>query len=134
MDDDLAEAFKLFQDAKRDADTANRKLEVREMILLKLMEARRRKTIEVWDGKVKCTATYTRRNTMKINEIGLRKALTARVFDRYTVKKLDRHALEQAMGDGKVDPVVVARFVETEPGKTYVTYRVKDEDGQATDL
>ena len=91
------------------------------------MEENQRKNINfVIDGK-KFSTTYTQRTTNQINEEGLRKALSAQVFDRYTVKKLDKKALEKAMTDGEIDPVVVAQFVEQVPGKTYLTYRAKEE-------
>jgi hypothetical protein len=91
------------------------------------MEVNQRKTVAYEEDGVKYTATYTQRTTNQINEEGLRKALTAQVYDKFTVKKLDRKALEKAMTDGEVDPVVVAKFVEQVPGKTYLTYRAKEE-------
>jgi hypothetical protein len=90
------------------------------------MEKGQKKTLSYEaDGK-KFSATYTQRTTNQINEAGLRKAMGARTFDKYTVKKLDRKALEKAMTDGDVDPMVVAKFVEQVPGKTFLTYRAKE--------
>lgn len=82
------------------------------------------------DGLV-FSATYTQRSTTQINEQGLRKALGARVFDKYTIKKLDRKAMEKAMEEGVVDPTTVAQYVEQVPGKTFLTYRVKEETDEA---
>ena len=113
--------------AKQDADKAVSRLSDAEAKLLNLMENKKHKTVGFSWGGVKHTATYTQRTTNQINENGLRKALTAKVYDRFTVKKLDRKALENAMTDGEIDPVIVAKFVEQVPGKTYLTYRTKDE-------
>ena len=98
------------------------------------MKANQRKTVTLESEGRKFTATYTQRTTTQIDERGLRKALTAKVFDKFTVKKLDRKALEAAMGEGAVDPMVVAKFVEQVPGKTYLTYREKDKNDEAADL
>lgn len=90
------------------------------------MTENQRKTLAfVFEGK-KFSTTYTRRTTNQINEDGLRKALGASVFDKYTKKTLDKKALERAMSDGDVDPVVVARFVEQIPGKEFITFRKTD--------
>lgn len=129
------QAFLVYINAKRDADQALRRLETAEVKLLQIMEKHQRKNLGYTDdGGTKFTATYTQRTTTQIDEKGLRKALGARVFDKHTVKKLDRKALEKAMSDGVVDPMVVAKFVEQVPGKTYLTYRAKKEADEAEDL
>jgi hypothetical protein len=95
------------------------------------MERKQRKTVtDTLDGHT-FSATYTQRTTTQINEEGLRKAMGARVFNKYTIRKLDRKALEKAMGDGVVDPTLVAQYVEQVPGKTFLTYRVKEENSEA---
>lgn len=127
LDTDEQEALLNYIDAKRDADQANSRLTNAEAKLLGLMETKQRKTLGYTIDGTKFTATYTQRTTNQINETGLRKALTAKVFDKFTVKKLDRKALEKAMSDGDVDPLIVAKFVDQVPGKTYLTYRAKDE-------
>jgi len=128
----VAEAFRDFITKKTDADRAIRALEDAEAKLLGLMESKQIKTAtQQYDG-IKFSATYTQRTTHQINEQGLRKALGARAFDKFTVKKLDRKALEQAMSNGDVDPMVVAKFVDQVPGKTFLTYRAREEnDGEA---
>lgn len=120
--------------AKRDADQAISRLETAEVKLLQSMEKKQRKTLNFTLDGVKHTATYTQRTTNQIDEKGLRKALTARIFDKYVQKKLDRKALEKAMTDGDVDPVIVAKFVEQVPGKTYLTYRQKKEEDEAASV
>lgn len=121
-------------DAKRDADQALSRLETLEHKLLQLMEQNKKKSLGFTIDGVKFSATYTQRTTNQIDEKGLRKALTAKVYDRFTVKKLDRKALEKAMTDGDVDPVIVAKFVEQVPGKTYLTYRSRNEEDEAASV
>lgn len=124
----LTEVLAWYLQAREDADLANERLKTAERHLLKHMEDRQHKTVRLNDGTRTFTATYTQRMTNQIDEKGLRKALRAKVYDKYTVRKLDRKALERAMTDGEVDPIVVARFVAQVPGETYLTYRVKDAD------
>jgi len=131
QDPELSGAFEHYRNAKVDADQAISRLEDAEAKLLKVLEAKQRKTVtDKRDGLV-FSATYTQRSTTQINEAGLRKALGARVFDKYTIKKLDRKAMEKAMEEGVVDPTTVAQYVEQVPGKTFLTYRVKEETDEA---
>lgn len=124
-------AFQKLIRARKIADSAHRLVELAETELLDEMEQQKTKTVSTTqDGHV-FSATYTQRSSTQLNEPGLRRALTARVFDKYTVRKLDRKALEQAMTAGEVDPVVVAQFAEQVPGKTFLTYRVKEERNEA---
>lgn len=108
--------------------TAQEQLTYSEGQLLDYMEANQEKTVVFNEDGKQYTATYTQRTSNVINEIGLRKALRAPVYDRYTKKVLDRKALAQAMSDGEVDPEVVAKFWDPVPGVRYLTFRVKDED------
>lgn len=92
------------------------------------MEADQRKTFH-WsaDGQPH-TLTYVRGSTTRIDEVGLRKAMGARNFDRYTRKTLDRRAMEKAMGAGEVDTVTVSRFVTVVPKKPYLNHSHKEEE------
>lgn len=56
-------------------------------------------------------ATYVAPVRVKIDEKGLRKALTARVYDKFTVKTLDRKKMEEAMERDEIDARVVAKYV-----------------------
>ena len=126
------EALINYIEAKKDADRASERLAGAEAALLEQMQEHKRKNLTLASEGLKFSATYTQRTTNEIDEAGLRKALSAPVFDKFTVKKLDRKALERAMSDGDIDPVVVAQFVQQVPGKTFVTYRVKEvEDDEA---
>lgn len=128
MDHSLDLAFATYRGAKVNADRANDRLAEAEQVLLKELEARKQKTLTYSTDRVKFSVTYTQRDGAKINEQGLRRALTAKVFDKFTVKKLDRKALVKAMEEGEIDPRVVAQYVEDVPGKVYLTYRVKEID------
>lgn len=92
------------------------------------MEDHREKTLAMSQGGKQYSVTYTQRTNVQINEAGLRKALRASVYDKYTKKVLDRKALEDAMGKGIVDPMLVAKYVTEAPGARYLTFRAKDED------
>jgi hypothetical protein len=63
-----------------------------------------------------------------IDETGLRKALTAKVFDRFTKRVLDKKAMEAAMDSGLVNPVTVSKYVSLKPSRPYLEYRVKEID------
>ena len=90
------------------------------------MEADQRKSFH-WnrDGRAH-NLTYVQGHTTYIDEPGLRKALTAKVFDRYTKRVLDRKAMENAMSEGKVDPVTVSKYVTERPKKPYLKYTDKE--------
>jgi len=115
--------------ARDQAEEEFRELESR---LIKQMEADQRKSYH-WavDGRPH-TLTYVRGVTTKIDEVGLRKALGARNFDRYTRRVLDRQAMEKAMSAGEVDTVTVSRFVTNIPKKAYLNHSAKTE-GQQTE-
>lgn len=91
------------------------------------------KTMALEDDNQRVSITYTQRENVTIDEKGLRKALTAKVYDKYTVKKLDRKAMERAMDDGAVDPMVVGKYVTVSKSTPYLTVRVneiKEEESQ----
>ena len=131
MSAELEDAFREYTYYRWSADQANQNCLEAEQRLLKIMEQERRKNVSVSKDGFKFSRTYTRRVNTQIDEKGLRRALTARVFDKYTVRKLDRKKLEQAMDSGVVDPAVVARFVEQTPGKTFLTYRMREDQDEA---
>lgn len=91
------------------------------------MESTEAKSMRAVSGGATRQVTYVQTKTYTVDEKGLRKALTAKVFDKYTVKSLNRPALEKAMGEGEVDPKVVARFVEEKLSKPYLRYSEKED-------
>lgn len=120
--------------ARSERDAAQARVDELGERLIKQMEADQRKSFR-WkaDGLARAV-TYVQKRTAVIDERGLRKALSAKVFDKYTVRKLDRKAMETAMDAGEVDPVTVSRFVTMKPGRAYLEYREKEEtDGQKED-
>lgn len=72
------------------------------------------------------SATYVQRKTYQIDEIRLRKALTAKVYDKFTVRKLDRSALEKAMEAEQVDSKIVAQCATPVVGKPYLKLTTKE--------
>lgn len=84
------------------------------------MKQSKTKTIKVQsDGKTQ-RFTYVSREVTKINEVALRKELTAKVYDKFTDKKLNRSKLEAAMQAGKIDPMIVSKHVEIGEGQPYL--------------
>lgn len=77
--------------------------------------------------------TYVKRSSPVLDEKGLRKALTAKVFDKYTVKKLDRAALEAAMDRGEINAMVVLPFVQMKDGNPYIKYTENKDTDEAQD-
>ena len=125
------ESDQLLQDlveAKQAEAAAHARVMACEGALLNYMEAHREKTLVLNAEDRQFTATYTQRTSTTINEQGLRKALRARVFDKYTKRVLDKKALEQAMSAGDVDPMLVAKYVTAVPGARYLTFREKELD------
>jgi hypothetical protein len=78
----------------------------------------------VWtDAKgMNSSLTYVKPTRVDIDEEGLAQALTPEVFDRYTVRKLDKAKMEKAMDTGEIDPAVVAPYVLTRVSKPYLKY------------
>lgn len=94
--------------------------------LMKQMEADQRKSFR-WTANGRAhSLTFVRRNTVEVDEPGLRKALTAKVFDRYTKRVLDRKRMETAIEAGEVDPITVSRFTTLRPAKAYLDYRERE--------
>lgn len=81
------------------------------------------------DG-VRTSVTYVTRETVHVDEKGLRRALRAKVYDRYTKKVLDKAAMEKAMEAGDVDPMLVAKYCQPVVSKPYLKYTVKDENDE----
>ena len=121
-----------YLDAKKAHDLAGQRLKQAEAALLVRMQEKHQKSYKHTqpDGST-TTVTYVQRNTVEIDEKGLRRALTAKVFDKYTVKKLDRKAMEAAMDTGAVDPMTVARFVTEKPSQPYLKYTYKEGNDDA---
>jgi hypothetical protein len=112
--------------ARQARDKAQAALDDAQARLMKQMEADQRKTYKFSTGHAAYTVSYVQAHTTVIDEAGLRKALGARAFDRYTIKKLDRKAMEKAMDEGKVDPITVSRYVTLQPNKPHLSLTEKE--------
>jgi hypothetical protein len=112
--------------ARAARDEAQDRFEDAQARLLKQMEADQRKSYR-WAGEGRNhNLTYVQGHTTYIDEPGLRRALRAKVFDRYTKRVLDRKAMEKAMDAGEVDPVTVAQYVTQRPKKPFLHYTEKE--------
>lgn len=122
--DDYLAAKARYENAKADYE----ELEAR---LVKQMEADQRKSYRWNADGTRYNLTYVQGHTTLIDEVGLRRAMKAKNFDRYTKRVLDRKAMEAAIDAGEVDKVLVARFVTLRPNKPHLAYRatpVKEEE------
>ena len=108
--------------AKAAADRANHRLKLTEQALLAHMEENQLKSAVIEDSDLVHRVTFVQREVIKIDEKGLRRALRAKVYDQYTVKKLDRKALEGAMERGEVDPMIVSQYATVEKSSPYLRY------------
>jgi hypothetical protein len=115
-----------YLEAKTEYERAKAKLDDAQETLIKQMEADQRKNFRWVEEGLEHRLTYVQQHQTFIDEPGLRKALTAKVFDRYTKRVLDRKAMELAMDAGSVDPITVSRFVTTRPKKAFLTYTEKE--------
>jgi vancomycin resistance protein YoaR len=116
---------------KEAADRAQRQLAEVTAELLAEMESRHTKSHKVVDGPLKRQFTYVQRTTYKVDEDKLKRALTAKVFNRFTTAKLDMKKLEAAMIKGQIDPTIVAQHTEVKVGAPYIKYTegVADAEG-----
>jgi hypothetical protein len=115
-----------YLEAKTEYEKAKQRLDELSDRLIKQMEADQRKSFRWAEEGLERRLTYVQQHQTFIDEPGLRKALTAKVFDRYTKRVLDRKAMELAMDAGTVDPITVSRFVTTRPKKPFLTYTEKE--------
>lgn len=101
--------------------------------LVAQMEANKRKTYEISKDGYVFRATYKQNTQVSIDEQGLRKQMTAPVFDKYTVKKLDRKKLEQALDDDEQLRLVVAPYVTTKKSAPFVQLTMKEDKNEPDD-
>jgi hypothetical protein len=125
MDDPLVTDY---LQARAERDKAQAHLDEVQARLIKQMEQDQRKSFRWEEDGVSRAVTYVAKRTPVIDETGLRKALTAKVFDRFTKRVLDKKAMEAAMDSGLVNPVTVSKYVSLKPSRPYLEYRVKEID------
>jgi hypothetical protein len=107
-------------------DKAQADLDEAQAQLMKQMEADQRKSYRWKSDGVAHTVSYVQAHTTVIDEKGLRRALRAKVFDKYTKRVLDRPAMEKAMDAGLIDPVVVSAYVTRKPNKPHLSVTEKE--------
>lgn len=112
--------------ARAARDKAQQDLDVAQALLMKQMEQDQRKSYRWTSDGQRCSITYTQGHTTAVDEKGLRRALRAPVFDKYTKRVLDRKAMEQAMDAGEIDPITVSRYVTLIPNKPHLTLVQKE--------
>lgn len=105
MDETLADLFDALALLKDEKDEADRKYREVQAMVVAALESRQQKTATVHGRKFTLVAA----ERTVIDEDGLKKGLGAKVWNKFTIRKLDRSKLEQALLDGSVDPVLVAR-------------------------
>lgn len=119
-----------YLDARAHADIAQQRLKNATDALTAEMAEHHQKSLSITRDGIKRTVTYTTRSIFKVDEPGLRKALTAKIYDKYTTKKLDQKALEDAMGTGAVDPMVVSKYITTNTSAAYLRFSEKVESDE----
>lgn len=77
-------------------------------------------------GTTRYTTTVTSKPTYHFNEAGLRKALTAPVYDKYTVRKLDTKKLKEAVEQGDLDSALVAQYTESSYSDPFIKLTTKE--------
>ena len=128
MDDEEEAILVLrYQTAVAEVAKAQATLDMCKRHLLNYMEARSRKTIKVTADGYLLQCTYTQQTTVKVDEKGLKKALGAPVFNKFTKRVLDRRALEAALDKGSVSPVKVTPFITATKSDPFIRFTMKED-------
>jgi hypothetical protein len=127
-----SEALTRFIDAKKAADHAKRELEAAEAELIESLRAAGDKSTSLTEGDKVQRATVVQTETTKIDEEGLRKALGVKLWNKVTVKKVDKAKLTAIIADGEISPELASGFLTVQKNKPYIRYsegqRKDDED------
>jgi hypothetical protein len=102
-----------------------------EATLIAVLEAQELKSTSAEIGDVRYTSTVTSRTQTTFDELGLKKALGARSFNKLTISKLDKTKLETAINEGTLDPAVVAQYTTITPGAASLRLTKKAADAEA---
>jgi hypothetical protein len=130
--EERARAVRQVIEAREAEAKAHEQVKHAEAALAELLAEQQLKTARLQVGNHAYTATVTSRVSHTFDESGLRKALTAKVFDRFTIRKLDAKALKQAVEEGRVDPAVVAQYTQEHTSPPYIQVRSREinDDGE----
>lgn len=132
MSDDYYDLLESYIERRIMRDMAERAFRQSEEKLVAWMEEHRRKSVRLDDGEHIFSATYKQATRTEINEQGLRKALGAPTYDKYTVRALDKKALDKAITDGEISSMTVAPFVTRTTGNPYLQYTTKEKSGDGS--
>lgn len=95
---------------------------------MRLLEEQQLKSSSLQVGQTKWTMSVVTRVTHSFNEQGLRKALSAKTYDKFTEKVLNRTKLKKAVEEGELDPAVVAQYTEEHVSAPFIQVRHKELD------
>lgn len=118
----LTEAVQQYRVARSNLDYAKQVLEKAESDLLNTMAEGQHKSFTINQGDRQSKVTYVQTETVRVNEAGLRKALGARTFNKYTVRKVDKTKLEDGIARGELDGNIVSEYCEIKKSKPYIRY------------
>lgn len=118
--DALVEAVRLLKLAKDMVSAAEEIRTERENEVLSILASAGVKTSTVPLEGMRYRVALVQSERMGFNEPSLRKALSAPVYDKLCDLKLNRNKLEEAIADGRVDPVVVAINTVVTKNKPFV--------------
>ena len=129
--DDERDLLTQFVEARQARDRAQIRLDELQERLTKEMEANQQKSMKYAHNGLAGQVTYVQNTITKIDEAGLRKALTAKVYDKYTKRSLDKKKMEEAMDQGVIDPMIVVKYVSTAPSKPFLRISAHEERDEA---
>jgi hypothetical protein len=117
--DALREATARMRDARASLDVAEDRFADAKTDVLEIMTEAgiKSSSVQLDDGRYKITEVAPER--IEVDEHGLRKALTAPVYDKLCDLKLNRNKLELAIAEGRVDPVLVSQYTTKVFTKSY---------------
>lgn len=118
--DSIKVALEQLQASREAREVAETRYRLAEQAVLTLLASVGQKSAVVAtdDGRYRVTSSQGER--LVVNESQLRKAISAPVYDKLCDLKLNRLKLEEAIAEGRVDPVVVASHTEKVTNKPSV--------------
>lgn len=111
-----AELFADLARLKEERDEVERRYRDLQDTLVAHLNAKHQKSTTV--NGTKFTVVINER--LVIDSDALKKGLGARIWNKFTVRKLDRAKLEAAVLEGSVDPVLVARHSSVKRDTPYI--------------
>jgi nitrogen regulatory protein PII len=129
--DSLREATRVLRDRKAELAAAQERVEQAGKEVMTILAASGIKSSVVTVDETRYKVTTVQGERLEVNEPGLRKAITAAVFDKLCDLKLNRTKLEVAVAEGRVDPVVVATHTTKKLNKPFI--KLSAVGGEAAD-